>query len=119
MKKILSFILLATLCTSLTACGASSKAMDPASWKDGSYTNEAKGYGDPFDVRIRITNGRITTVEIGENNETDGKGSLAIDQLPDVIIEKQTTQVDAISGATVTSNAILEAIDECLKDACK
>lgn len=56
----------------------------------------------------------ISKVEIGENKETEGIGTLAIDALPQKIIDAQSVEVDVVAGATITSQAILEAVKKAL-----
>ena len=85
---------------------------------DGFYTAEGKGIGGKVPVTVAIENGRITDVEVGDNSETQGIGSKAIEQLPDAIVAANGTEgVDAVSGATVTSKAIFTAVDDCLEQA--
>ena len=85
---------------------------------DGFYTAEGKGIGGKVPVTVAIENGRITAVEVGDNSETQGIGSKAIEQLPDAIVAANGTEgVDAVSGATVTSKAIFTAVDEALEQA--
>ncbi|MCD7819762.1 MAG: FAD-binding protein [Lachnospiraceae bacterium] len=69
------------------------------------------------DVVVKVTvddNGTITAVEVISHSETEGIGTKAIEALPDKIVEAGSTDVDSISGATVTSKAILEAVDNAL-----
>ena len=69
---------------------------------------------------VTVTNegGKIASVEVGENSETQGIGSNAIEQLPGAIVAANgTTGVDGVSGATITSNAIFSAVEECLAQA--
>ena len=85
---------------------------------DGFYTAEGKGIGGKVPVTVAIENGRITDVEVGDNSETQGIGSKAIEQLPDAIVAANGTEgVDAVSGATVTSKAIFTAVEDCLAQA--
>ena len=85
---------------------------------DGFYTAEGKGIGGKVPVTVAIENGRITAVEVGDNSETQGIGSKAIEQLPSAIVAANGTEgVDAVSGATVTSKAIITAVEDCLVQA--
>ncbi len=89
-----------------------------ASYTDGSYTAEGKGIGGEVPVTVTIKNGKISEVTVGDNSETQGIGSKAIEQLPDAIVEANGTEgVDAVSGATVTSKAIFTAVEDCLEQA--
>mgnify|MGYP004636247039 CR=1 FL=1 len=86
--------------------------------KDGSYTAEGKGIGGKVPVTVEVKDGKIATVVVGDNSETEGIGSKAIDQLPEAIVAANGTEgVDAVSGATVTSKAIFAAVEDCLAQA--
>ncbi len=86
-----------------------------ASFADGVYSAVGKGIGGDVPVVVTITNGVISSVEVGDNSETQGIGSKAIDQLPSLIVESNTTEgIDAVAGATITSKAILTAVDDAL-----
>ncbi len=87
-------------------------------YNDGEYFAEGKGIGGDVPVTVTVKGGKIAKVEVGENSETQGIGSKAIDQLPAKIVEAGGTEgVDAVSGATVTSKAIFTAVDDCLEQA--
>ena len=87
-------------------------------YADGEYTAEGKGIGSDVPVTVTVKGGKVATVTVGDNSETQGIGSKAIEQLPDAIVEANGTGgVDAVSGATVTSKAILTAVDEALEQA--
>ena len=86
--------------------------------KDGDYTAEGKGIGGKVPVTVEVKGGVIATVTVGDNSETQGIGSKAIEQLPAKIVEANGTEgVDAVSGATVTSKAIFTAVEDCLAQA--
>jgi succinate dehydrogenase/fumarate reductase flavoprotein subunit len=85
---------------------------------DGTYTAEGKGIGGKFEVTVTVEGGAITAVEVGENSETQGIGSKAIEQLPELIVAANGTDgVDGVSGASVTSSAIFSAVEDCLAQA--
>lgn len=87
--------------------------------KDGTYTGEGKGIGGKFPVTVTIEGGKIASVEVGDNAETDGIGSKAIEQLPAKIVEANGTEgVDGVSGASVTSKAIFSAVQDAMAQAC-
>ena len=89
-----------------------------AAYNDGEYTAEGKGIGGKVPVTVEVKDGKIATVTVGDNSETQGIGSQAIEQLPSAIVAANGTEgVDAVSGATVTSKAIFSAVEECLKQA--
>ena len=89
-----------------------------AGLKDGTYEAEGKGIGGKVPVTVVVKDGKIASVEVGENSETAGIGSKAIEQLPELIVEANGTEgVDGVSGATITSKAIFTAVDDALEQA--
>ena len=93
-------------------------AATDVSYNDGTYTAEGKGIGGKVPVTVTVKDGKVSEVKVGDNSETQGIGSKAIEQLPDAIVAANGTEgVDAVSGATVTSKAIFSAVDEILDQA--
>lgn len=81
------------------------------------YMGTAQGFGGDVTAYVTVNeDGRIEAVSVSGPNETVGKGSLAIEQLPEQIVLANGTQVDAVAGVTVTSHAILAAVDSALAD---
>lgn len=81
---------------------------------DGEYTASGKGIGGDVPVTVTVKDGKITDVTVGDNAETAGIGTNAIEQLPSAIVEANGTNVDNVSGATITSKAIKAAVEEAL-----
>ena len=71
---------------------------------------QADGYGGILRVQVMMEDGAISAVNILEQHETDGIGSRALDILPDEMIRMNTWDVDVVTGATTTSNALREAV---------
>ncbi|MDY5810199.1 MAG: FMN-binding protein [Coriobacteriales bacterium] len=93
-------------------------AAEAGALTDGEYAAEGKGIGGTVPVTVTVKDGKVATVTVGENSETFGIGSNAIEQLPGAIVEANGTEgVDAVAGATVTSKAIFSAVDEALEQA--
>ena len=81
------------------------------------YMGTAQGFGGDVTAYVTVNeDGRIEAVSVSGPNETVGKGSLAIEQLPEQIVLANGTQVDAVAGVTVTSHVILAAVDSALAD---
>ncbi len=78
-------------------------------------TGTAQGYGGEVRVNVEVNGDDIVSVEAIGDEESEGVGSKAIEELPGKIEEADSTDVEAVSGATVTSNAIKEAVDKALK----
>ena len=96
----------------------SGDAAAAGAFKDGVYEATGKGIGGNVPLTVTIEGGKIVSVEVGENGETQGIGSKAIEQLPALIVEAQGIDgVDGVSGASVTSKAIFTAMAEILEQA--
>lgn len=83
---------------------------------DGTYQGTGRGYGGEIDVEITITKGEITQIRVLNHSETLGISDPAFESIPDRIIEEQSLEVDVVSGATATSNAIKQAIRNALAE---
>ena len=83
----------------------------------GTYTETAKGFGGDVTVTLEVSEDAIEDVEIEGDDETENIGSFAVEMLDDRIMEAQSPKVDALSGATVTSNAILGAVKKAMRAA--
>ena len=93
-------------------------AADASAVADGTYEGAGKGMGGDVPVTVTVSGGKITEVVVGENSETQGIGTKAIEQLPAAIAEAGTTEgVDTVAGATITSKAILEGVAAALATA--
>lgn len=96
---------------------AAAAAADVA-YADGTYEAAYNGIGGEVPVTVVVEGGKVASVEIGSNSETEGIGSKAIEQLPSAIVAANgTTGVDAVSGATMTSSAIFQGVEDCLAQA--
>lgn len=80
---------------------------------------EGKGAGLNGDITVAVTvdNGVITAVEVKDHNETAGVCDPAVEQLPAAIVAAGNTDVETVSGATFTSNGIIEAVNNALIEA--
>ena len=78
------------------------------------YTQTVPGHNGPMTVKVAIDSGKITAVEVVKHNETPGVGTKAIETLPAKIIKANSTKVDAVTGASVSSKGILMAVNQAL-----
>ncbi len=116
MKKLICLIL--TLALALGAVSALSEAAPAVTlFTPGAYTVETQGFGGPITVTITVDENEITDVAITGPNETPGLGAVAVANLPEAILKAQTPNVDAVSGATVSSTAIIAAATQALEEA--
>ena len=74
----------------------------------------AQGMNGEVKVKVTISDYKITEVKVDAANETPGIGSKAAEQLPKLMVDNNTYNVDAITGATITSNAIKNAAEEAI-----
>ena len=87
------------------------------SYQDGVYAGEAGGFGGSISLEVTVEEGKITAIEILSAEKEDGAYfAMAQDIIPD-IIEKQSADVDTISGATFSSTGIRDAARQALEKA--
>ena len=97
---------------------AATETPDWASLGGSEYEGKAKGYGGYVHVTVVVDGeGKILDVSMGRHSESQGYGNLAIDVIPAAIVEGQSLDVDAVSGATLTSDAIIAAVAKALESA--
>ena len=75
------------------------------------YQATVEGHNGPMTVEVALDEGTITRVEVVEHEETEGLAEPALEEVPGAIVENNSTDVDTVSGATVTSEAIIEAVN--------
>ena len=106
--------LLSVMLAVVLACLMPLMALADALPADGVYEGSANGMGGAVKVSVTVSGGKITAVEVVEHNETAGISDPAIEQMPAKIVDAQSTDVDAVASATVTSEAIKEAVKAAL-----
>ena len=115
-NRILAAVLTLSLTAGLTACGGSASSTSAAGGVSGSFTGTAKGMGE-VSVTLTLTDNVITDCTAKGDEETPGIGSVVIEQFPGEVVEGNTINLDSISGATITSNAFVEAAKAALTEA--
>lgn len=103
MNRILSVLLALAL---LLGCAGASAQTE---MQNGVFAGSAMGMGGELTVEVTVENGTMTAVEVTAQKETPGISDPAIQQIPAAILSAQSTEVDNVSGATVTSEAIRNA----------
>lgn len=85
---------------------------------DGQYVGVGKGLMGDVVVRITVADGKITAAEVIEQNETATIAGPALEKLPGLFVGCATAEeidaIDSVSGATVTSGALKEAVKNAL-----
>lgn len=107
--------------SALAACNAGSSSSTAAStgeaiYTPGTYTGTATGIGE-VKVTMTFSETAITDVVIDASNETESIGGVAAPTLKDALMAAQSTEIDNISGATVTTNAVKKAAASCIEQA--
>ena len=93
------------------------KAEDGDRYIPGTYTGTSKGFGGDITVTVTVDKDSILDISINGDHETENIGSFAVSMLGDRIMENQTPNVDVVTGATVSSGAILRALKDALTQA--
>ena len=78
------------------------------------YLGEAEGFGGPVKVKVTMDGDKIAKIDVLSHGETAGISDAAFSTIPEAIIAAQSTEVDAAAGATVSSKAIMAAVNDAL-----
>ena len=108
MKKLLTILLSAVLVLSLVACGGPEAT---------TITKTVTGMHEGLTVETVLNEGHIDAVTIKEHQETAGVSDKAISDIPTAIVENQSLNIEVVSGATLTSNGIIEAVRQAIEEA--
>ncbi|MBQ7888239.1 MAG: FMN-binding protein [Erysipelotrichaceae bacterium] len=116
MKKLFMILLSCLMAVSVAACSSTPKEEDKI-YTAGTYTATAAGFGGDVTVELTVSDTEITDVVITGANETAGIGAKAIEDMAAAMKEGKTIEVDGMSGATITSNAVAAAAKSALDQA--
>jgi urocanate reductase len=111
MRRFLSIVLVLCMALALPLMGAA------ATYKAGTYTASAQGMGGMVSLTVTFSDDKIESVVIGENSETPGIATPVLEGFPQLIVDNQSLKIDAVAGATLTSDAVLNAVADCVKQA--
>ncbi len=107
------------LCISGVSCLMPLIPEPEVTYQDGTYSGTGQGMMGELRVEVTIANGQMTKIVLKEHNETSGKYQKAEKSVIEMILQQQTTEVDAVSGATETSDGIKQAVEDALQQAAK
>lgn len=118
-KHLLAVVLLLILSFSLAGCagGKADNDQENSLFKPGTYEGEGKGINGPIKVSVEVDSDKILEIKVLEHSETPTVSDLALEQIPTMVVDSQSLNIEAISGATMSSNGILEAITDALTKA--
>lgn len=97
--------------------GCAPKDADEAAFAAGTYTANVSGHNAPFTVNVAFTPDAIEQIDVSDNQESLGVGARALDDLSDEILQYQTVNVDGVTGATLSSAALIQGVTECAEQA--
>lgn len=124
MKKIVSGAMTLCLVASMTACSSGKPAETTAAATEaaqqyvaGTYSASEEGFAGKVTVTITTSESEITDVKVEGPNETPDKGGVAMEQLQGDLLKAQSAEVDAVSGSTVTSDAVKKAMAAAIEKA--
>ncbi len=133
-KKILLSTVCAMTAVSVTACSNSSSTSATTAAADaskapestqaaeplytaGSYSASEQGFGGPVTVTLTVDDSKITDVKIEGGDETPNVGGAAFETLQKSVLDAQSGEIDAVSGATITSDAVKKAVADAISQA--
>ena len=85
--------------------------------KDGAYTGTGSGRNGEITVELTVKAGKLATVNVVRHGETAGISDAALARVPAEIVAQQSTAVDAVTGATMTSEGIKAAVADAIRQA--
>ena len=88
-----------------------------AGYTPGTYTAQVMGHNAPFTVTCTFTQYALSDIDCSGNNETIGVGKYALETLAHEVVKSQSLNVDAVSGASISSYALLGGIEDCAEQA--
>ena len=88
-------------------------------YKDGTYTGSSQGFGGEIKVKVTVSGKKISAIDIIEAGGEDEAYLSMAEDIVKTILDKQTTEVDTISGATYSSTGIKNAVGQALEGAAK
>ncbi|MBS3937879.1 MAG: FMN-binding protein [Peptococcaceae bacterium] len=91
--------------------------LDISAVADGEYEGEGEGLLGPIKVRMTVRGGKIVNIAVLSHSETPDYAARAIPEISRAVIEKQTVDVDVVSGATGASEGLIAALKQALKEA--
>ena len=85
--------------------------------KPGTYTAKVNGHNAPLTVEVTVDANKILSIKTPDDQESLGVGKVGLKKTADNILRNQSIGVDAVTGATFSSNALKEGVEKCLKQA--
>lgn len=100
----------------LSACSPAKPAAS-AAWKAGTYTTNVTGHNAPFTIDVTFSDKAITSIDFATNQESLGVGASALEKLSEKALQYQSSNLDAVTGATLSSMCFQQGLKECADQA--
>lgn len=97
----------------MAGCTTSSEGV----FKAGTYQATVTGYNGEMVIEVAFDADQMLSVSVVEHDETIGIGDRPIKQLPEKMVAAQTYEVEAVTAATITSDAIIAGVKDCMEQA--
>lgn len=123
MRRIFAILLSIAMVLSLAACSttgnnsSTTSTSETSTLKEGTYEASADGMNGTILLNVTFDKEGITDISVKESSESEGIGTSAFDLMIPEIVEHQSIAVDTISGATITSKALIAAVSDAIKQA--
>ncbi|BES64395.1 urocanate reductase [Gottschalkiaceae bacterium SANA] len=121
MKRILSVLLILMMIMTLAGCSQGSTVEEAktveSAIQEGTFTGNGEGKNGDIEVEVTIAGGVITEAKVLSSGDTEGISDAAITQVIAAVVANNSTNVEAVSGASLTSYGLLEAIRDALSKA--
>ena len=108
-KKAIASVLVAAMVICMAIC--------PAFAEDGTYEATVDSVGGPLTVKVTVSDGKLASVEVTEIYDTEGVYNPVVERLPGMMVENQSINVDSVSGATLSSMFLKNAVKQALEKA--
>ena len=116
MKKKLSLIMLMLITTiALVGCGGSTESA--GIFKPGTYTATTEAYKGEMKVEVEFDKDKILAIKVLEHVDTEGLADNAFNDTIEKILEAQSSEVETVTGATESSNALMKAVQDAIDQA--
>lgn len=119
-KRIIALIMAVGIISTSVGCSKGNDdgvSTDNKGYTAGTYVGKATGNGGEIKVEVTVEDGKISDVKVLEHSETKGLGDSAMETIGEVIKNTNSTNIETVSGATVSSNAMMEAVKDALRQA--
>ena len=117
LSVLLVTVMVGSILVSVLSSLSSIKAQEGLSFEAGTYTGVSEGFGGKVEAIVTVSENAIKNIQVIADSETAEIGGAAIDGIIVEVIATQSLAVDVVSGATMSSDAILEAISDALVQA--